>query len=65
MGKLVRHNLWHSTCNSHTANLLATVVLDKFCAENVLAVMKEFMHVDFEKQKLLIKWRLRKLIFHA
>ncbi|XP_050307479.1 uncharacterized protein LOC126744161 [Anthonomus grandis grandis] len=52
MGSLLKHCLWHSTCNSHTGNLLAKDILDKKLLENVVLVLKEFKQPDFEKMIL-------------
>ncbi|KAJ8914107.1 hypothetical protein NQ315_014304 [Exocentrus adspersus] len=49
MGSLLQHTMWHSTCSSHTANLLAKDVLNIKLVENVVLVLKEFKHPDFEK----------------
>jgi hypothetical protein len=49
MGSLLKHSMWHSTCSSHTANLLAKDVLNKKIVENVILVLKEFKQPDFEK----------------
>lgn len=46
MGRLV--DIWHSTCNSHTANLLIKDIVDKSTMENVQIVLKEFKHTDLE-----------------
>ncbi|XP_072400591.1 LOW QUALITY PROTEIN: uncharacterized protein [Diabrotica undecimpunctata] len=49
MGSLLKHNMWHSTCSSHTGNLLAKDVLDKKLVDNVVIVLKEFKQPDLEK----------------
>nr|XP_022909870.1 uncharacterized protein LOC111420999 isoform X1 [Onthophagus taurus] len=49
MGKDMNHCLWHSTCNSHTANLLAKDVQDKECTNSVTTVLKEFKQADNER----------------
>lgn len=47
MGRTVP--IWHSNCNSHIGNLLAKDVLDVEIVSKVQTVLKEFIHVDFEK----------------
>ncbi|KAK9701101.1 hypothetical protein QE152_g30834 [Popillia japonica] len=49
MGELLSHIIWHSTCSSHTANLLCKDVLDKNVIEQVTSILKEFKHTDHEK----------------
>lgn len=49
MGSLVKHAIWHSTCSSHTRNLLAKDILNKDLADKVSLVLKEFKEPDFEK----------------
>jgi hypothetical protein len=49
MGRLVKHIIWHSTCNSHTGNLLAKDVTDKILNENISLILKEYKHPDLEK----------------
>lgn len=51
MGRSV--SLWHSTCSSHTANLLAKDVVDKDINKQIVSILKEFKIVDLEA--LLIK----------
>ena len=46
MGRSV--SLWHSTCSSHTANLLAKDVVDKDINKQIVSVLKEFKNVDLE-----------------
>lgn len=46
MGNLT--NLWHSTCKSHTGNLLAENLVDKNLKTAVLKIIKEFKQADFE-----------------
>lgn len=50
MGKLTKHAVWHSTCSSHTGNLLAKDILDTALTDKVTMILKEFKHPDFEKQ---------------
>lgn len=50
MGKQV--NLWHATCNSHSANLLAKDLVKPELAANVNCVLKEFKHSDLEHKIL-------------
>lgn len=47
MGRTV--DIWHSTCSSHTANLLAKDVLEPNLTKKVTDVLKEFKHADFER----------------
>jgi hypothetical protein len=49
MGRLVKHIIWHCTCNSHTGNLLAKDVTDKILNENISLILKEYKHPDLEK----------------
>lgn len=48
MGRL-SSNLMHSTCNSHTGNLLAKDILDLATASKVSLILREFKHPDLEK----------------
>ncbi|RZC36438.1 uncharacterized protein BDFB_012725 [Asbolus verrucosus] len=50
MGNLIKHQFWHSNCNSHTAKLLAKDITDAKLTENVTNVLKEFKHTEFEKR---------------
>jgi hypothetical protein len=50
MGNMLKHTIWHTTCNSHTANLLAKNVINKTCTEKIINILKEFKHVDIEKK---------------
>lgn len=47
MGRLV--NIWHTTCNSHSANLLAKKIVDKELSDQVQSVLKEFKSCALEK----------------
>lgn len=47
MGRTIE--IWHSNCNSHTANLLAKDVLDEDCTKNVITILKEFKQSHFER----------------
>lgn len=49
MGRLVAHTVWHTTCNSHTANLLAKDIVDKILTDNVVLILKEFKQTHLEK----------------
>lgn len=49
MWKLVNHCVWHTTCNSHSANLLAKTFVNTDFNNKVCALLKEFKHVDLEK----------------
>lgn len=44
MGRTIE--IWHSNCNSHTANLLAK---DEDCTKNVITILKEFKQSHFER----------------
>lgn len=46
------HQLWHSACNSHTANLLAKDLLPKNVSSKVNEVLKTFKHPDQQHQLL-------------
>ncbi|XP_065221822.1 uncharacterized protein LOC135846571 isoform X2 [Planococcus citri] len=46
MGNLTA--LWHSTCKSHTGNLLAKDLVDKDLKTEMLAIIREFKQPDFE-----------------
>lgn len=48
MGRLST-NLIHTTCNSHTGNLLAKDVIDKEIATKVTSILKEFKNCNLEK----------------
>lgn len=48
MGRLV--DIWHCTCNSHTANLLAKDIVDANVMSKLVTVLKEFKHSDLEKR---------------
>lgn len=48
MGRL--SNLWHSTCSSHTGNLLVKDVLHLETINKVNLVLKEFKHTNLEKR---------------
>ncbi|XP_044766248.1 uncharacterized protein LOC123322369 [Coccinella septempunctata] len=61
MGSLIRHRMWHSTCNCHTGNLLAKDILDKKLVDNVVLVLKEFKQSDFEKMIISKGGRIIKL----
>nr|CAH7750006.1 unnamed protein product [Callosobruchus chinensis] len=61
MGSLLKHCMWHSTCNSHTGNLLAKDMLDKKLVDNVVLVLKEFKQPDLEKMVVLKGGRRIKL----
>jgi hypothetical protein len=50
MGDMLKHTISHTTCNSHTANLLAKNVINKTCTEKIINILKEFKHVDIEKK---------------
>lgn len=52
MGGLVKHLIWHSTCSSHTANLLCKDVLDKKVIEQATSVLKEFKNPKYERMLL-------------
>lgn len=52
MGKDMKHCLWHSTCNSHTANLLAKDIQDINCSKKITMILKEFKRSDLEKSLL-------------
>lgn len=49
IGTIIKHSMWHSTCSSHTANLLAKDVLDKKLVDDVVTISKEFKAADFER----------------
>lgn len=49
MGKISSHFIWHTTCNSHTANLLAKDVVDKTINDKVTTILKEYKHTDHER----------------
>lgn len=40
---------YHSTCNSHTGNLLAKDLVDKNIANRVVSVLKEFKRNELEQ----------------
>nr|CAH7742926.1 unnamed protein product [Callosobruchus chinensis] len=61
MGSLLKHCMWHSTCNSHTGNLLAKDMLNKKLVDNVVLVLKEFKQPDLEKMVVLKGGRSIKL----
>lgn len=42
------HNLWHSACNSHTANLLAKDLLPGNISTRIVSVLKAFKQTDRE-----------------
>lgn len=44
IGSLLKHVLWHSTCNGHTANLLGKDILDKKIVDKVSLVLKTFKY---------------------
>lgn len=46
MGKSI--DLWHTTCNSHSANLLAKSLVEKNFATKVNALLKEFKNPNLE-----------------
>lgn len=46
MGKSI--DLWHTTCNSHSANLLAKSLVEKSFATKVHALLKEFKNLNLE-----------------
>lgn len=48
MGELLEHRIWHSTCSSHTGNLLCKDVLNKSLLDRVTSILKEFRHSDYE-----------------
>lgn len=48
MGKDVKHIVWHTTCNSHTGNLLAKDIVDHQLLSQANMVLKEFKNTDFE-----------------
>lgn len=48
MGRSV--NLWHSTCNSHSGNLLAKSLVDNEFAKKVNSLLKEFKNPGLEKE---------------
>lgn len=50
MGKII--NLWHVTCNSHTANLLAKDLVSAAVASRVNTVLKAFTSADQEARLL-------------
>lgn len=50
MGKNVNHYLWHSTCNSHSGNLLAEDIIDQDL--NVADILKEFKNTPLENALL-------------
>lgn len=47
-----RTTLYHSTCNSHTGNLLAKDLVDPNISSRVISVLKECKRSDLEKQVL-------------
>ncbi|KAJ3642007.1 hypothetical protein Zmor_028472 [Zophobas morio] len=49
MGRLA-NKLLHTTCSSHTGNLLAKDVICKDVASKVMKVLREFKHPDLEKE---------------
>lgn len=51
MGRLI--DVWHTTCNSHTGNLLVKDIVDKDVIQSASTILKEFKHSDLES--LLIK----------
>lgn len=48
MGKNVGHYLWHSTCNSHSGNLLAKDCINLTLTEKVTDILKEFKNTTLE-----------------
>nr|CAI5854526.1 unnamed protein product [Callosobruchus analis] len=38
MGSLLKHCMWHSTCNSHTGNILVKDILEKKLVDNEILV---------------------------
>jgi len=50
MGRLT--TIWHLTCNSHTANLLAKDLVSKVITGQVKTVLKAFHEPDVEKDLL-------------
>ncbi|XP_050306045.1 uncharacterized protein LOC126743119 [Anthonomus grandis grandis] len=50
MGRLI--NLWHSTCSSHTGNLLVKDIVDHDVMKTVTLVLKEFKHTTLENMIL-------------
>ncbi|EEZ99876.1 hypothetical protein TcasGA2_TC002658 [Tribolium castaneum] len=49
MGKLTS-DLMHTTCNSHTGNLLAKDLISKELCSKVITILKEFKHPNLEKE---------------
>lgn len=49
MGKNLEHVIWHSTCSSHTGNLLAKDVSNSSIAEKLNVVLREFKQSHLEK----------------
>lgn len=50
MGSILKPALWHSTCSSHTTNLLAKDVLDKELVENIITILKDFKQSEMEQR---------------
>lgn len=50
MGKTLAHAVWHITFSNYVANVLEKIVLNKPCTDNVINILQEFKHVDFESE---------------
>lgn len=53
-------SIWHTTCKSHTGNLLLKDALDEKLKGKVMAVIKEFKQADFEA--LLVRFGGSRLV---